>query len=75
MNDNLFELEKLGEAYRQRRLQEAEHSRRLHEIRSQSPDRPAWCPIALTLARALIALGQRLQSLAEPDPQPRCETC
>jgi hypothetical protein len=75
MNDNLYALEKLNAAYRQRREQEAEHSRLLHEIRAQSGERPAWCPVALTLARGLIALGQRLQALAEPKPQPACETC
>ena len=47
MNDNLYALEKFGEAYRQRRLQEAERSRLLHEIRSRGRRAPGLvrpCP-------------------------------
>ena len=75
MNDNLYALEKYGESYRQRRLQDAEPSRLLHELRAETAGRPAWCGPALKLARGLIALGQRLEMLAEAEPKPSCETC
>ncbi len=75
MNENLYALEKLADAYRQRRLAESEHSRLLQELRAGSGERPAWCPGALSIAHVLISLGQRLQTLAEPRPEPACETC
>ncbi len=75
MNDNLYMLEKLAQAYRQRRLQDAERSRQVHELLARGGGRPAWCALALAVSRGLIALAQRLQALAGSEPEPSCETC
>jgi hypothetical protein len=55
--------------YAQRRLAEAEQRRLLQALKPVCASRPAWCPLLLALAHGLIALGQRLQAAAEPQPQ------
>jgi hypothetical protein len=76
MNTQPYFLEKMSAEYQQRRMQEAEQSRLRHELRAAAnPPRPIWCPLALALAAALIALGRRLQHAAEPQPKLACETC
>ena len=75
MNENLYLIEKLGAAELERRFAEAEHRRLVRSLERLSGEQPAWCRLALLLARWLITLGQLLQSAARPQPQPACENC
>lgn len=75
MNDNPYLLERMAEAHRQHRMQEAEQSRLLRRLKPVPIRQPVWRPIVLSLAHGLIAAGRRLEHAAEPHPQPACETC
>jgi hypothetical protein len=75
MDTNPYVFEHRLAEYQKLRLAEAAQRRLVRSLKAAAENRPAWCPLALALAAALITLGRRLQAAAEPQPQPACETC
>ncbi len=75
MDANYYLIEHLTADYAQRRLAEAQQRRLLEAAKGICAQMPVWCPVVLALARALIALGRRLQAAAEPRRQAIQETC